>query len=191
MATQIPPEHRWFTPADCAALLSGVKHGDQWRAPCPVHGGESTDALSIRQVIDRYGNPKTSLHCFAHDCAIEDICAEMGIEVRQLYSIQPEYARATKHVPRAKSPRIERLKRMEDPTPDEIAQILLEEMIVSDPPFIQECAPARQKMWDLAEASPKAKARLTQALRQTGLIPSAFWAELAWQMGEACDGDHA
>src|SRR4029453_13644387 len=97
------------------------------------------------------------LHCFAHDCDIEDICAEMGIEVRNLYSIQPDYAKATKHVPRAKSPRIDKLKHMEQPTPDEIAQILLEEMIVSDPAFIHECAPARQKLWQLAHVSPKAQ----------------------------------
>jgi hypothetical protein len=182
MATQPPPEHRWYSPADCAALLSGVKHGDQWRAPCPVHGGESTDALSIRQVTDRYGNPKTSLHCFAHDCAIEDICAEMGIEVRQLYSIQPEYARATRYVPRAKSPRIDKLKRMEEPTPDEIAQILLEEMIVSDPAFIQECAPARQKLWELAQGSPRCQAALTKALQHAGLHPMSFWTTLADEM---------
>jgi hypothetical protein len=183
MATQIPPEHRWYTPADCAALLLAVKHGDQWRAPCPVHGGESTDCLSIRQVIDRYGNPKTSLHCFAHDCDIEDICAEMGIEVRQLYSIQPDYAKATKHVPRAKSPRIDKLKQMEEPTPDEIAQILLEEMIVSDPAFIQKCAPARAKMWEIAQASHGAREAFTRALREAHVIPARFWEQMRNERG--------
>jgi len=191
MAAQSPPEHRWYTPADCAALLMGVRHGRQWRAPCPVHGGDSTTCLSIREGVDRYGHPMTLLHCFAHECAIEDLCAEMGIELKSLFCVQPHYAREIQRAPRARSPRIARLRQMEEPTPDEIAQILLEEMIVSDPAFIQECAGARQKMWELAQASPKAKERLTQALRQTGLIPSAFWAELAEQMGEARDGDHA
>ena len=71
---------------------------------------------------------------------------------------------------------------MEEPTPDEIAQILLEEMIVSDPSWIQECAPARQKMWALAEASPKAKEALTKALYHGHLSPKAFWQTLAAEM---------
>jgi len=156
----------------------GVKHGSTWRAPCPVHGGDSTTALSIREVTDRYGHPKTSLHCFAHDCAIEDICAAMGIEVANLYSIQPDYAHATRYAPRARSPRIDKLKHMEDPTPDDIAQILLEEMIVSDPAFIQECAPARQKLWELAQQSATARDAFNRALRTAHLLPFRFWDQL-------------
>jgi hypothetical protein len=57
---------------------------------------------------------------------------------------------------------------MEEPSPDAIAQIMLEEMIVSDPQWIQDCAPARAKMWELAQASPKARTQLSLALRQAG-----------------------
>jgi hypothetical protein len=182
MATQPVYEHRWYTPAECAAMLSGVKHGDQYRAPCPAHASDNPQSLTIRQGADRDGNPMTLLHCFAHACPIEDICAAMGIEVRNLFAIHPDYAKATRHVPRANSPRINRLKTMEEPTPDEIAQILLEEMIVSDPPFVQECTPARKKMWDLAHASPRSKEALTKALHHAALRPAQFWADLAREM---------
>jgi hypothetical protein len=157
----------------------GVKHGKEWRAPCPVHGGDSTTCLSIGEGVDRYGYPMTLLHCFAHECAVEDICAEMGIEVKNLFCVQQHYAREIQRAPRARSPRIARLRQMEEPTPDEIAQILLEEMIVSDPAFIEECAGARQKMWELAQASPHARAALTAALVHASYIPSTFWAQLA------------
>ncbi len=177
-----PEPHRWYTPADCSALLLGVKHGKGYRALCPVCRDPRNDALSIREGIDKYGHPMTLLHCFAQDCEIQDLCAAMGIEVRNLFCIHPDYAKATRNTPRANSPRIDRLKAMEEPEPDEIAQILLEEMIVSDPAWIQECTPARQKMWELASASPKAKEALTKALYQAHLIPTAFWHTLAAEM---------
>lgn len=178
-----PLPHRWYTPADCAALLLAVRHGASYRAPCPVHGGDSTTCLSITQRTDRYGNPCTWIKCFAHDCPITDLCAAMGIELRNLFAIHPDYARATQSVPRARSPRIERLKTMEEPTPDAIVQIMLEEMIVSDPAFIEACLPARHKMWELASASPRAKEALTKALYLTHLTPGLFWKTLAAEMG--------
>jgi hypothetical protein len=183
MAVPQPPAHRWYTPEDCAALLGAVRHGEGYRAPCPVHGGDSTDCLSIRLGRDQYGNPMTWLHCFAHDCPRAAICAEMGIEVKQLYAIQPAYAKATRSLPRAKSPRIARLAHMDQPTPDEIAQLLLEEMIVADPAFLETCPPARQKMWALAHASPQARAALTRALVEARYIPSVFWQQLATEQG--------
>jgi hypothetical protein len=112
----------------------------------------------------------------------------MGIEVRNLFCVHPDYGRATRFAPRARSPRIDRLKAMAEPTPGEIAQILLEEMIVSDPPFIQECTPARQKMWELAQASPKARAAFTRALHAARLPAVPFWEALATEMdGEPHD----
>jgi hypothetical protein len=117
----------------------------------------------------------TLLHCFARGCAIEDICAAMGIEMKGLFCIHPDYARATRHAPRARSPRVHRLRTMQDPSPDEIAQIMLEEMIVSDPQWIQACEPARKKMWELAQASPRARAQLSAALKNAGFNPALFW----------------
>jgi hypothetical protein len=201
MAMQPAPEHRWYTPADCAALLLAVPSGEGYRGPCPVHRGDSTDALHIFQGTDKYGHPKTILYCHAHQCPRAAICAEMGIAVKNLYAIQPAYAKATGYLPRAHSPRIARLKRMEDPSPDEIEQILLEEMIVSDPPFVTDPEvlgpegmmipnPARVKLWELAQARPEAKQRFTEALRQAHIIPSAFWEVLARTMPVRIQGRH-
>ena len=187
MATPSSSPHVWYTPADCSAMLLGMRHGDHYRAPCPLHPGNPT-SLSIREGKDRHGHPCTLMKCFAHDCAIEDICAAMGIELRNLFCVHPDYARANRHVPRAHSPRIDRLKTMEEPTPDEIAAILLEEMIVSDPAWIQECAPARQKMWELAQQSPRNRECFTQALRQVRINALRFWDTLAREQEGASDG---
>ena len=113
----VPVEHHWYTPAECAALLGGTPHGERFRAPCPVHGGSNPTALGIAQGRDRDGNPMTLLHCFAQDCPMEAICAAMGIEVKDLFVIHPDYARAHRHAPRARSPRIERLRTMPEPLP--------------------------------------------------------------------------
>ena len=141
MAAPDPVAHHWYTPAECAALLGGEAHGEKWRAPCPAHGGSNPTALGIAQGRDRDGNPMTLLHCFANQCPIEDICAAMGIEVKALFCIHPTYARATRHLPRTRSPRIAQIKRRTDQltplTPDEMAQVMLEEMIVSDPQWIR------------------------------------------------------
>lgn len=165
-------------------MLGGKPHGDRWRAPCPAHAGSNPTALGIAQGRDRDGNPMTLLHCFAHDCTIEAICAAMGIEVKQLFCIQPHYARATRHLPRSRSPRIAYMRRQTDPlTPDEIAQVMLEEMIVSDPQWIQDCAPARAKLWELAQASPRARLAFMHALRAAGLMPSQFFDALYEEYG--------
>jgi hypothetical protein len=163
-------------------MLGGEAHGARWRAPCPAHGGSNPTALGIAQGRDRDGNPMTLLHCFANQCSIEDICAAMGLDVKDLFCIHPTFARTHRHAPRARSPRVDRLKAMLEPSPDEIAQILLEEMIVSDPAWIQACPPARAKMWELAQASPKTRALLSHALHKSGLRPSTFWEALAREM---------
>jgi hypothetical protein len=78
---------------------------------------------------------------------------------------------------------VERLKALEEPSADEIAQIMLEEMIVSDPAWIQECAPARQKMWELAQASSESFRQLRKAVLQSGLEPNEFWQALEAEQG--------
>ena len=172
--------HVWYTPADCAAMLDATPQGDRWRARCPAHGGDNRDALSIAQGRDAYGNPMTLLHCFAHECSIEDICAAMGLTVRNLFCLQPQYAKATRNQPRARSPRVEKLRHATTPyTPDEIAQLLLEEMIRSDPVWIEECVPARAMLWELAQKSPLAREAFTGALRQAQIPVMRFWDVLA------------
>src|SRR5262245_23825648 len=95
------PEHTWVSPSTIAAMLEAVRHGDHWRAACPAHSGENPQSLSIREGRDKYGHPMTLLHCFAHECSIEDICRALGISVRHLFCIQPDYAKATQNLPRA------------------------------------------------------------------------------------------
>jgi hypothetical protein len=176
----LPSIHHWYTPAECAAILGGKAHGDRWRAPCPAHGGSNPTALGIAQGRDRDGNPMTLLHCFARDCSVEAICAAIGLEVKDLFCIHPAFARAHRHVPRSRSPRLAQIRRQTNPlTADEIAQIMLEEMIMSDPQWIQDCIPARAKMWELAQASPKCRALLSHALHTAGIRPSSFWDALA------------
>jgi hypothetical protein len=160
-----------------------MPHGDSYRARCPVHGGENPQALSIRLGTDRRGNPVTRLHCFAHDCDVRDICQAMGLTLSNLFSVHTITADHTDQtLPPAKSPRIARLQQMQEPTADDMAQVLLEEMIVSDPAFIQECAPARQKMWELAQARPQAREAFTRALTHARLHPMQFWDGLADDM---------
>jgi hypothetical protein len=182
-ATPIPTQHVWYSPADIAAMLDAAQYGGTWRAACPAHGGSNRTALGIAQGRDKDGNPMTLLHCFASECSVEDICAALGIQVKNLFCIHPTYAHATRHARRARSPRIHRLRTMpQAASPDEIAQILLEEMIMSDPAWIAECAPARKKMWELAQASPNARALLTDALHTARLNPARFWDALTRDM---------
>lgn len=185
------PRHIWYTPADCAALLDATQHGDRWRARCPAHGGDNTQAMGIAQGHDSYGNSITLLHCFAHDCPVEDICAAMGIAVRNLFCIHPHYTKATRNLPRAKSPRVEKLRHATAPyTADEIAQLLLEEMIVSDPAWIKTCAPARADLWRSAHQSPKAREAFTRALHTAGFATLAFWDALALEQEGAGHDTH-
>jgi hypothetical protein len=182
MEPHTPISHHWYTPADCAALLGAVQRGGGYRGACPVHGGDNPTALSIYERLDQYGHPATYITCFTHKCDILDICAYMGIELRNLFAMPPEHSKTFQHLPRVRRPWIDRLKTVDAPTADVIAQILLEEMIVSDPPFLQECYPARKKMWELAQASPTSKAALTKALHAAKLVPALFWDSLATEM---------
>ena len=176
MLTPRPPEpHQWYTPAECAALLGGRRHGAGWRAKCPAHGGNNPDALSIAQGQDNYGNPITLLYCHAHQCSVADICAAIGIQVKNLFCIHPTYARETQRRPQTHSPQLAEIKRTNTLPPGGIAQVMLEEMIVSDPEWIQSCAPARKTLWEIAQASPQARAAFTHALQLAHLHPMRFW----------------
>ena len=173
-----PHNHIWTTPEAFVLLLDGVsKHGDHWRAKCPAHCGDNPSSLKIWQGTDRNGNAKTSLHCFAHGCKQEDICTAVGVPERNLYAVQEEYGRRPRGYQR--SPWIEAWRKGQEPDdPDITARMLLCEMIVSDPEFIQTCEPARQKMWELAQASVHARDMFTRALIQARLVPSTFWQKL-------------
>src|SRR5262245_32461460 len=179
MATQSPPEHCWYTPDDCADLLQAVKHGTGWRARCPVHGGDNPQSLHIWASTDQYAHPMTSIYCHAQHCARADLCAALGIEERQLYSFDPRANGRSLGLPAGRSPRIAKLKGLPNPTPDDIVQAILEEEIVADPEWIETCAPARKKLWELAQQTPEIKGAFTRALVAAHLVPSVFWKTLA------------
>lgn len=175
--------HVWYTPEECAELLGGRKHGTAWRAACPVHGGDNHTSLRIGEGRDADGNPVTLLHCYAHNCTIEDLCAAMGIKVRNLFCVHPDYAKATRHAPRTHSPRIADLKkRRETLTSDEIAQVMLEYDLIYDQEFLAACAPARAKLWELATTRPQAREAFTSALREAHIPPARFWDKLEREM---------
>ena len=64
-------------------MLSGVRFrcGGRWTALCPAHEDHSP-SLSVRRVRDR-----VLLHCMA-GCAVEDVCAAIGITLADLYHDQ-------------------------------------------------------------------------------------------------------
>jgi hypothetical protein len=215
-----PHAHVWSTPAWCAAQLGATKRGQGYRGACPVHDGDNPDALHVWQKLDPRGNPVTMITCHTQHCDIRTICAYLGIELANLYSIRPEYYPAMKHFPPARSPRIARLRHMEEipleeleampedltpeeqarlmhePTPDAIAQLLLEEMIVSDPSFVTESMvagldgvtiqnPARAKMYELAARNSDAREMLTKALLTAHINPTRFWTQLISEQQKA------
>src|SRR5262245_33381937 len=109
MQTAPPYEHIWYTAAACAEALDARKCGAHWRAKCPAHAGKNPTSLKIGEGLDRYGNPCTTLHCFAQGCHIEDICAAMGMKVNNLFSVDRHYARDTQ-TNRTHSPRLAQVK---------------------------------------------------------------------------------
>ena len=58
---------------------------------------------------------------------------------------------------------------------------MLEEMIVSDPQWIRTCAPARAKMWELAQASHEGAGAALCGAQKAGFIPAQFWDTLGTQ----------
>jgi len=74
-------------------LLNRLEHlhpagEDQWRAKCPVHGGENRSTLSIKAC----GDGRILLRCHAHQCPPLEILQVCGME---LSDIMPE--RITHH----------------------------------------------------------------------------------------------
>ena len=161
------PTHHWITPEEFAELVGGEPHGKEWRSRCPAHESDNPTSLSIGLGHDRQGNPKTLLYCHAQHCTANDICTAVGVPLLQLFALQPDHAQTTRNAPRAKSSRIERLKTMPTPSQDDMAEIMLCEMIVNDADFLRECQDARETFWRLSHEHAR-KPRLLQALREAG-----------------------
>ena len=172
LLAQPPPDHHWYTPADCALLIPGARqYGNSWRAPCPAHHGKKLN-LHLWEDTDPQGFRYTRLYCHSQHCDIRALCEALALEMSDLYELPRRYRDSMGRFPRAQSPRVARLKTMEEPTPDEVAQILLEEMIATGAELGEL---ERQKVWTLAQASPKARARFTKALEQAHNNPWVFW----------------
>jgi hypothetical protein len=180
---RLPSPHHWVTPGALAALCEARPTGDHWRAACPAHGGDNPTALKISQGVDQYGHACTLVHCFAQQCAVEDICAALGLAVNALFSVQPAYARQTARAPHSGNPTLKRVMASNvAPDGDWIAMVMLEDIITDDPAFLESCAPARHKLWELAQASAQARAVFTRALNKAGRAPMLFWDKMAQEM---------
>lgn len=67
--------------ADILQRLDKVKkHGDKYRAVCPVHGGSNPTALSLREDGD-----KVLIHCFNCEATGPEVMAAIGLPVSTLF----------------------------------------------------------------------------------------------------------
>jgi hypothetical protein len=191
MRTPLPPSpHHWVTPGALAALCEARPTGAHWRAACPAHGGDNPTALKISQGVDQYGHACTLVHCFAQQCAVEDICAALGLAVRHLFSVQPDYARQTARAPRSGNPLLKQVMASNvAPDGDWIAMVMLEDIMTDDPAFLEACAPARHKLWELGQASSAVKNRFFRVLSKAGQDPRAFWSRLMTEQKANANGN--
>lgn len=186
MTTSLP--HQWLDPTTLAARLGATKHGDTWRACCPAHEGDNPTSLAIKEGRDKHGLPMTLMHCFAHGCPIEDICAALDIPLASLFLTHPSYSETIRRQPRHHSQRLTRLAAQSTPaTQEDIAELLLCEMIESDPPFIHECEEARQTLRRLCQ-EPERRVRIFQALHRGGIPAREFFATI--RAVESCQDGH-
>jgi hypothetical protein len=174
MTTPLPAKHHWVTAAAFATLLAGRRVGDHYVARCPAHD-DTHPSLDIAEKLDKYGHPMTVMICRARGCAVEEICAAVGIPVRALFSVQQRYAQETARVPRTHSLHLAQVKRTNTLPLGGIAAMMLEEMIRSDPDFLTECPPARQTLWELVSASPALWRHFRQVLAEVGIPPQTLW----------------
>lgn len=177
MAPLPPRPHHWYSPGEIAALLDARAYTNLWRARCPAHGGDNPTALTIREGTSQDGLPMTLLHCHAHQCPVEEICRALGITVAELFVSRPDRAPRSPEAQRLwHHPASRQLAQSPDPaTPDDIAELLLIEMIASDPAWFETCVPARRTCLRLGQ-DPARKIRLSRAFRAAG-----WHAERVWQ----------
>jgi hypothetical protein len=181
-------EHTWYAPRDIAALCDARAHGDHYRARCPAHGGDNPQSLRIAAGTDKYGHPCTLITCFAHACSIQDICAALGLEVRDLFCMHPDYAKDVRNMPRSRGPSLVRLATLDAPTVDDMEEVMLIDMIIHDPSFLEECEPARAAFYRLAQV-PAQQARLFTALKAARISIAPFWRQLCHAYTGGSNGD--
>ena len=182
--------HHWYTPAEIADLLGGTPSGDAFRAACPAHKSDNPQSLKIIQGEARDGTPMTLLHCFANQCSVDSICEALGIPLAGLWCVRPDAPRRSRDNTRSVAKRVSRARELGEPPPlmsqDDIAQVMLEEMIVSDPDFLPECAGSRETLWRLWR-DPERKRGLLQAINAAEYNSKELLDSLAREWGGCHD----
>jgi hypothetical protein len=56
-------------------------HDYDFRARCPVHGGDNPSSLHVSVGADR----RVVLWCFAHQCSVDDVTVALGLTVADLF----------------------------------------------------------------------------------------------------------
>jgi hypothetical protein len=146
------------------------RHG-KWLLPCPAHDDDDP-SLSIT-----YDGDKTLLHCFA-GCAVEDICAAVGIMVADLF--------ANDLPPRSPRPRLPKRSETLSPPPEEGNALALElavQFILCDVTNL--AMEGIQHTLREAAAHPLQWLWLEQTLHNNGLSPRIVWQVLYPRAEEA------
>lgn len=75
-------------PQSLLASLNKVKAigKDKWKACCPAHEDRSP-SFQLQVASDG----RILMHCFSEQCSIEDICASLGVEVKNLFPDEGHY----------------------------------------------------------------------------------------------------
>lgn len=76
-------------PQSLLASLDKVKSTgkDRWKACCPAHEDKSP-SFQLQVASDG----RILMHCFSEQCSIEDICASLGVEVKDLFPDEGHYS---------------------------------------------------------------------------------------------------
>lgn len=162
--------------AAVAALCAhAAPHGDHaYRAQCPVHNGDNPQSLHISQAQE-----KTLLHCFAHQCSVEAICAALGILPAQLF--REGRASAVPPAPRRQAPPAPVLSTLGGEAPvlaDDILLSLLLDSLSEDLSLLQ--VPEAQQTLRKALDTPLKKAMIERKLRAMGHYPPTVYAAVGY-----------
>lgn len=169
--------HHWYSPGEIATLLDARPYKDTWRGRCPAHGGDNLTSLHIAEGVARDGAPMTLLHCFAHHCSIDAICAALGLPIAGLWAVRLDAPRK----PYRAMPFVMPPRQKGDHTPyasDDIIEMFLHEEIQTDTAWFLTCIGARHDCWRLGQEIQR-KFRLSASMAAAGLLVTQQWTDLA------------
>lgn len=168
------PDHRYYSAAEVAALCQHARATTPttWRAACPVHNGDNPTSLHISQGLD-----KTLVHCFAHQCTPEAICAALGLPLQSLSmvpaSLPPTPARRA--TPPA-TPTARQIATSADApmTGDDLMLAMLLDTLDTDLSLLE--VPDARALFAAALHHPVKKAMIEHRLKQLGHYPPTVYA---------------